>query len=106
MTRRSATASGRVSTATAAGITRGAGETTRVIVRAAEGQDGTSAAAALRGAGARVSAELDSLGLVVADVPVEKLAELAAPRALAAAFADLPRVAARFLAARLRRSAD
>ena len=47
-------------------------------MRAAEGQTGASAAATLRGAGGRVSAELDSLGLVVADVPVEKLAELAA----------------------------
>src|SRR5215208_4570157 len=50
----------------------------RVIVRAAEGEAGASAAEALRGAGARVSAELDSLGLVVADVPVERLAEVAA----------------------------
>src|SRR5215207_6242356 len=53
-------------------------EAGRVIVRAAEGQAGAAAAEALRGAGARVSAELDSLGLVVADVPVDKLAELAA----------------------------
>ncbi|HEX7317426.1 MAG TPA: S8 family peptidase [Pyrinomonadaceae bacterium] len=57
---------------------RGSGETTRVIVSAAEGQDGASAADVLRGAGAHVSDELDSLGLVVADVPVERLAELAA----------------------------
>ncbi|HEX8336238.1 MAG TPA: S8 family serine peptidase, partial [Pyrinomonadaceae bacterium] len=64
--------------ARAGGARRGAGETARVIVRAARGQTGAAAAKALRGAGARVSAELDSLGLVVADVPVEKLSELAA----------------------------
>jgi serine protease AprX len=56
---------------------QGAGETARVIVRAPEGQTGASAAAALRGVGGRVSSQLNSLGLVVADVPVEKLAELA-----------------------------
>jgi hypothetical protein len=60
------------------GARRDADETARVIVRAADGQSGAGAAEALRGAGAHVSAELDSLGLVVADLPVERLAELAA----------------------------
>ncbi|HEX8686154.1 MAG TPA: S8 family serine peptidase, partial [Pyrinomonadaceae bacterium] len=76
--------------ARAAAARQGAGETARVIVRAAEGGAGASAAEALRGAGARVSAELDSLGLVVADVPVEKLAELAGREEVSWVSSDLP----------------
>ncbi|HEX8119492.1 MAG TPA: hypothetical protein VF521_19610, partial [Pyrinomonadaceae bacterium] len=59
-------------------VKQGSGETARVIVSAAGGDTGGAAAEALRGAGARVAAELDSLGLVVADVPVENLSALAA----------------------------
>ncbi|HEX6184362.1 MAG TPA: S8 family serine peptidase, partial [Pyrinomonadaceae bacterium] len=68
----------------------GGGETARVIVRAAEGQEGEATAAALRGAGARISSQLDSLGLVVADVPVERLAELAAREEVSWVSSDQP----------------
>ena len=64
--------------ARASAARRGAGETARVIVSAAEGRGGAATLAALGAAGARVSDELDSLGLVVADVPLDRLSELAA----------------------------
>ncbi|MDT5294760.1 MAG: serine protease AprX, partial [Acidobacteriota bacterium] len=53
-------------------------ETTRVILRVADGQTGDAAASLLRSTGARVREQLDSVGFVVADVPVAKLSELAA----------------------------
>jgi hypothetical protein len=64
--------------AQAGGSAAQGGETARVILSAAEGQTTDSAASLAEGAGARVRDRLDSLGLVVADVPVSKLSELAA----------------------------
>ena len=53
-------------------------ETARVILRVADGQTTDDTASLARRAGARVSDRLDSLGFVVADVPVSKLSALAA----------------------------
>src|SRR2546423_10856504 len=53
-------------------------ETARVILRVADGQTTADTASRARKAGARVSDQLDSLGFIVADVPVSKLSELAA----------------------------
>ena len=76
--------------ARASSARRGGGETARVIVRAAEGLADDATAAALSAAGARISAQLDSLGLVVADVPVEKLSELAAREEVSWVSSDQP----------------
>ncbi|MCA1631151.1 MAG: S8 family serine peptidase, partial [Acidobacteria bacterium] len=50
----------------------------RVIVSMPEGATADQARAALHGAGASVRAQLDALGVLVADVPVARLEELAA----------------------------
>src|SRR5947209_16608245 len=65
-------------------------ETARVIFRVAEGQTSAGAASAIQSAGARVSAQLDSLGFVVADVPVSKLNDLAAHDEVSWVSADQP----------------
>jgi serine protease AprX len=70
----------RADSATQSGVssTQTGSETARIILTAAEGQTAESAASLAQNAGARVHQQLDALGLVVADVPVSKLSELAA----------------------------
>ena len=59
-------------------VRQGSRETTRVILRVAEGQTASGASSLLEAAGAQVRERLDSVGYIVADVPVDKLASLAA----------------------------
>src|SRR5215212_6572351 len=56
----------------------GSNERTRVIINVQEGAAGERARTALQNAGANLRGNLDSLGMLVADVPVEKLKELSA----------------------------
>jgi hypothetical protein len=57
---------------------RSGGERARVILNLADESAASSARAMLQGAGASVRQELDELGVMVADVPVERLEELSA----------------------------
>ncbi|HEX8748869.1 MAG TPA: S8 family serine peptidase, partial [Pyrinomonadaceae bacterium] len=56
----------------------GANERARVILNIQSGADAVRARAVLENAGANIKGQMDELGMMVADVPVEKLSELEA----------------------------
>ncbi|HVF57583.1 MAG TPA: S8 family serine peptidase, partial [Pyrinomonadaceae bacterium] len=55
----------------------GGGERTRVILRAPEGETTERTRRAIEASGAQVLGQFDELGFVVADVPLDKLSEMA-----------------------------